>query len=95
MESALSGIVAGISLARKLLDLEPLRLPADTMSGALSAYVSDPFNDGKFQPMGANMGILPDISERIKNKQERYGAYAERAVKSLEEELKRIDKNNC
>ena len=60
------------------------------MTGALSHYVSDPFNSGNFQPMGANMGILPDIGVRIKDKKERYGAYAQRAVKSLRGELDRI-----
>ncbi len=90
MESAASGLIAGIAAARRIRGLEPLRLPSDTMTGALSAYVSDPFNSGKFQPMGANMGILPDIGRRIKDKKERYGAYAERAVRSLKNELERI-----
>ncbi len=90
MESAASGIIAGTAAARRILGFEPLCLPNDTMLGALSAYISDPFNDGKFQPMGANMGILPDIGVRIKDKKERYGAYARRAVESLEKELKRI-----
>lgn len=89
MESAASGIIAGTAAARKLLGLAPLELPRDTMLGALSAYVSDPFNDGKFQPMGANMGILPDIGVRIKDKKERYGAYAARAVESMKKELER------
>jgi methylenetetrahydrofolate--tRNA-(uracil-5-)-methyltransferase len=40
--------------------------------------------------MGANMGILPDIGVRIKDKKERYGAYARRAVNSLRGELERI-----
>ena len=90
MESAASGIIAGTAAARRILGLEPIVLPEDTMLGALSAYISDPFNDGKFQPMGANMGILPDIGVRIKDKKERYGAYAERAVNSLRGELERI-----
>jgi methylenetetrahydrofolate--tRNA-(uracil-5-)-methyltransferase len=90
MESAASGIIAGIAAARRIKGFEPLRLPLDTMTGALSAYISDPFNSGKFQPMGANMGILPDIGKRIKDKKERYGAYAERAVESLRKELERI-----
>ena len=90
MESAASGLIAGIAAARRIKGLEPLKLPADTMTGALSAYISDPFNSGKLQPMGANMGILPDIGVRIKDKKERYGAYAERAVKSLRSELERI-----
>lgn len=90
MESAASGIIAGIAAVRKIRGLEPLILPKDTMTGALSAYISDPFNSGKFQPMGANMGILPDIGVRIRDKKEKYGAYAERAVNSLKKELERI-----
>lgn len=90
MESAASGIIAGIAAARKIKGLEPLRLPLDTMTGALSAYISDPYNSGKFQPMGANMGILPDIGVRIKDKKEKYGAYARRAVESLKKEMERV-----
>lgn len=96
MESAASGIIAGIAAARKIKGLEPLVLPNDTMTGALSRYISDPFNAGKFQPMGANMGILPDIGVRIKDKKERYGAYADRAVRSLRRETERIGyEGNC
>lgn len=94
MESAASGIIAGTAAARRLLGLEPIQLPKDTMTGALSAYISDPFNDGKFQPMGANMGILPDIGVRIKDKKEKYGVYAKRAVESLQRELDRIGYNS-
>lgn len=90
MESAASGIIAGIAAARKIKGLMPLKLPNDTMTGALSAYISDPYNNGKFQPMGANMGILPDIGVRIKDKKQKYGAYAERAVQSLKKEMERI-----
>ena len=96
MESAASGIIAGIAAARKIKGLEPLVLPNYTMTGALSRYISDPFNAGKFQPMGANMGILPDIGVRIKDKKERYGAYADRAVRSLRSETERIGyEGNC
>ncbi|MCR5707558.1 MAG: methylenetetrahydrofolate--tRNA-(uracil(54)-C(5))-methyltransferase (FADH(2)-oxidizing) TrmFO [Ruminococcus sp.] len=94
MESAASGIIAGTAAARRLLGLGHVVLPKDTMTGALSAYISDPFNDGKFQPMGANMGILPDIGERIKDKKEKYGVYARRAVDSLQRELDRIGCNS-
>ncbi|MCQ2468955.1 MAG: methylenetetrahydrofolate--tRNA-(uracil(54)-C(5))-methyltransferase (FADH(2)-oxidizing) TrmFO [Ruminococcus sp.] len=90
MESAASGIIAGMACARKLLELEPIVLPRETMTGALSAYISDTFNNGKFQPMGANMGILPDIGLKIRDKKEKYMAYAERAVEALEKELKRV-----
>lgn len=96
MESAASGIIAGVAAARRIKGLEPLKLPTDTMTGALSAYISDKFNSGKFQPMGANMGILPDIGRRIRDKKEKYGVYAQRAVESLRQEMERIGyENNC
>lgn len=94
MESAASGLIAGISAARKILGLEPICLPRETMVGALTSYISDTFNSGKFQPMGANMGILPDINERIRDKKEKYGVYANRAVTALKGELDRIGKDN-
>lgn len=94
MESASSGLIAGIAVARRLKNLEPLKLPADTMTGALTAYISDPYNSGKFQPMGANMGILPGINVRIKDKKQKYGVYAERAVNSLKCELERVAYEN-
>ncbi len=94
MESAASGLIAGTAAARKILGLEPINLPRETMLGALTSYISDSFNSGKFQPMGANMGILPDIGERIRDKKEKYGVYANRAVAALREELDRIGKDN-
>lgn len=86
MESAASGIYAGLSLARRLNGLDEITLPEDTMIGALSAYVEKGSPSG-FQPMGANMGILPELSEKIKNKQEKYAALAKRALSSLEQAL--------
>ena len=94
MESAASGLIAGTAAARKILGFEPINLPRETMLGALTSYISDSFNSGKFQPMGANMGILPDIGERIRDKKEKYGVYANRAVAALREELDRIGKDN-
>lgn len=94
MESAASGIIAGIAAARRIKGLEPLVLPRDTMTGALSAYISDPFNSGKFQPMGANMGILPDIGRRIRDKKEKYSVYAQRALDSLRQEMERTGYEN-
>ena len=83
MESAASGIMAGLNMARRLAGLETIVLPRETMIGGLARYISDKTVEN-FQPMGANMGILPDLSVRIKDKQERYQAIAERAVESLQ-----------
>ena len=82
MESAASGIVAGRALARRLAGKEPRPLPVDTMLGALCHYISDP-TVTDFQPMGSNMGILPPLAERERNKELRYTKMAERAISSL------------
>lgn len=82
-ESAASGIMAGINMARRLNGQDTLILPPETMIGGLSRYISDP-TATNFQPMGANMGILPDIGVRIKDKQQRYQAVADRALEAFE-----------
>lgn len=86
MESAASGILAGKNLARKLQGKAPLILPRETMMGALVAYISASPSEN-FQPMGSNMGILPALPERIRGKQEKYQAYADRALAALEQYL--------
>ena len=87
IESAASGILAGYYLAKKLLGETPVVLPKTSMMGALSYYISDPSVEN-FQPMGSNMGILPDIGCRIKDKSERYLQIAERGLNDLKEALK-------
>ena len=79
MESAASGILAGINTARALSALPPVILPEETMMGALAHYISDESVEN-FQPMGANFGILPPLGERIRSKQERYEALSRRAL---------------
>lgn len=82
IESAASGILAGRNMARKLSGKEPLILPRDTMMGALAAYISDE-SVKEFQPMGCNMGILPELTERVRDKKLKYQMYADRALASL------------
>ncbi len=84
MESAASGIMAGLNMARRLGGRSTLTLPEETMIGALARYISNESAEN-FQPMGANMGILPDIGIRIKDKQERYRVIAERALRAFDE----------
>lgn len=82
MESASSGIMAGINVARALNAEEPLILPNITMIGALTDYITD-INVKDFQPMGANFGVLPPIEPKIRDKKERYMALAMRSVDYL------------
>ena len=82
MESASSGLICGINAARLVQGLDTVTLPATTMIGALSRYISDPYVSD-FQPMGANFGILPELQNRPRDKAERGQAYADRALSDL------------
>jgi methylenetetrahydrofolate--tRNA-(uracil-5-)-methyltransferase len=58
------------------------------MMGALFEFISSA-SPKHFQPMPPNFGILPELPVRIRNKQERYGAYRDRALADLEEAIAR------
>ena len=81
MESAASGILAGINAARYINGKDPFVMPGDTVMGALARYISDG-SVTDFQPMGANFGILPPLDERIRSKQERYEKISQRGLES-------------
>lgn len=82
MESAASGIMAGINLYRRLSGLDTVTLPRETIIGALSRYISDP-DISDFQPMGASFGLLPPLETHIRDKKERYTALAERSLEQI------------
>ncbi len=83
IESAASGIMAGINAVRRIKGEETLVLPWETMIGALSRYISgSAISD--FQPMSSNFGILPSLENRIRDKKERYGKMAERSLEILQ-----------
>ena len=79
MESAASGILAGINAANRALGKPDLILPPTSMMGALSRYIADT-SVKDFQPMGAAMGLLPPLDERVRDKRLRYGLLAQRAL---------------
>ncbi len=85
MESAASGIIAGINAAANILNSEPVILPPFTMIGALLKYICDE-SVANFQPMGANFGILPSLPQKIRDKRERYSALAERSLEWFSEQ---------
>lgn len=87
MESASSGLLAGLNAVRKANGEPPLLLGENTMLGALTDYISDP-SVKNFQPMGANFGILPPIEPKIRDKKERYAALSKRALDKLEKVIK-------
>jgi methylenetetrahydrofolate--tRNA-(uracil-5-)-methyltransferase len=82
MESASSGIIAGINAYRRLNGEDTVLLPETTMLGSLSRYIADD-TVKDFQPMGANFGILPELINRPRDKKERGQAYADRSLSDL------------
>ena len=87
MESAASGIIAGINAAAEITGEKPLVLPETTMTGALLSYITNPLTEN-FQPMGANFGIIPPLEAHIRDKRERYAALAARALGILADNIK-------
>ncbi len=85
MESAASGLLAARQILARLQGRTLPPPPAATMCGALLRYITTPNKD--FQPMGANMGILPrtpDI-DAIRDKRERYAALSQAAQRAMNE----------
>lgn len=89
MESAASGIIVGMNASYRYMGRQPMKLPVQTMMGALSLHISNEYS-GNFQPMGANFGILPPMEPHIKDKKTRHEAFGERSMKKLEESFSKI-----
>ncbi|PKE07413.1 FADH(2)-oxidizing methylenetetrahydrofolate--tRNA-(uracil(54)-C(5))-methyltransferase TrmFO [Macrococcoides caseolyticum] len=83
VESAASGLVAGINMAKYVEDKPVITFPENTVIGSMAYYITHT-NSKNFQPMNANFGLLPSLDKRIKDKKERYEALAARALASLE-----------
>jgi methylenetetrahydrofolate--tRNA-(uracil-5-)-methyltransferase len=77
-----SGLIAGINLSRLLIGKMPVTFPRETMLGSLTNYLehADPVN---FQPMKANLGLLPPLGFRATNKFEKGFAFANRSLRTL------------
>ena len=82
VESAASGLVAGLNAARLANGTEPLVFPPETAHGSLCHYITTA--EGKhFQPMNANFGLMPALTEKIRDKKMKKQKIAERALESL------------
>ena len=91
MESASSGMMAGINAVRRYRSQDTVTLPRVTMTGSLARYISDE-TVSDFQPMGANMGILPPLDNHIRDKRERAAAYSGRALEELDRLINALDR---
>ena len=84
VESAASGMLAGIEKAREILGEAPADFPRATAIGALALYISDPSID-KFQPMNVNFGIIEPLEYRVKGKRNKNLEISQRALGLVDE----------
>lgn len=82
VESAASGLVAGINAAHLIMGKELVEFSNETAIGSMAHYITET-NKKNFQPMNANFGLLKDLGVKIKNKQERNEQYALRALETI------------
>ncbi|MDP4169553.1 MAG: FAD-dependent oxidoreductase, partial [Bacillota bacterium] len=87
VESAASGLIAGINAARLASGEEPVEFPAETALGSMAKYITTA-NAKNFQPMNANFGLFPDLEVKIKGKQERNLQHANRAIETIQNFVK-------
>lgn len=83
VESAASGLMAGLAAARAVLELPEVELPEITAHGALANYISNPAIEN-FQPMNINFGLIPPLTVRIRKKREKNAQIAARALEALD-----------
>jgi methylenetetrahydrofolate--tRNA-(uracil-5-)-methyltransferase len=83
VESAASGLLAGLETARELNGLPPVDFPAETAVGALALYVSGG-SVGDFQPMNINFGIISPLPYKIKGKRNKNLEISRRALEFID-----------
>lgn len=83
VESAASGLMAGLAAARAVLELPEVEFPDVTAHGALANYISNPEIEN-FQPMNINFGLIPPLTVRIRKKREKNAQIAARALEALD-----------
>ncbi|CEH32005.1 Methylenetetrahydrofolate--tRNA-(uracil-5-)-methyltransferase TrmFO (Folate-dependent tRNA (ur acil-5-)-methyltransferase) (Folate-dependent tRNA(M-5-U54)-methyltransferase) [Aneurinibacillus migulanus] len=94
VESAASGLIAGINAGRLARGLDALVFPTETAMGSMGHYITTA-NPDSFQPMNANFGLFPPLEKKIRNKKERYEQYAERALDKIQNFSQNVHNLSC
>ncbi|XWN52639.1 FADH(2)-oxidizing methylenetetrahydrofolate--tRNA-(uracil(54)-C(5))-methyltransferase TrmFO [Anoxybacillus flavithermus] len=89
VESAASGLVAGINAAHYVLGKELIVFPQETAIGSMAHYITSA-NPKHFQPMNANFGLFAPLDEPIKDKKKKNERYADRALETIQNFLKKL-----
>ncbi|UXH45426.1 FADH(2)-oxidizing methylenetetrahydrofolate--tRNA-(uracil(54)-C(5))-methyltransferase TrmFO [Rossellomorea vietnamensis] len=89
VESAASGLIAGINAARLAAREEPVVFPYETAMGSMARYITTA-NKHNFQPMNANFGLFPELPKKVKGKKERNEQHASRALETIQNFVKKV-----
>ncbi|WP_027414586.1 FADH(2)-oxidizing methylenetetrahydrofolate--tRNA-(uracil(54)-C(5))-methyltransferase TrmFO [Aneurinibacillus terranovensis] len=94
VESAASGLIAGVNAGRLARGLDPIVFPKETAMGSMAHYITTA-NPDNFQPMNANFGLFPPLEKKIRNKKERYEQFANRALGKIQNFSRNIHNVSC
>lgn len=89
VESAASGLIAGINAARLVNGESTIEFPAETAIGSMAKYITTA-NPKSFQPMNANFGLFPELPVKIRGKKERNEEHAKRALETIQKFVKNL-----
>lgn len=89
VESAASGLVAGINAARIAAGQDPVIFPEETAIGSMARYITTA-NPNNFQPMNVNFGLFPELPYKVKGKAERAELHAKRALETIQNFVKKL-----
>ena len=89
VESAASGLLAGLALAARLNGRDPIDFGTSTAIGALAHYISTPNSD--FQPMNITFGLIDPLDKRVRNKAQRYELISQRAISVVRDLSAKLD----
>ncbi|WP_088825261.1 FADH(2)-oxidizing methylenetetrahydrofolate--tRNA-(uracil(54)-C(5))-methyltransferase TrmFO [Listeria goaensis] len=92
VESAASGLAAGINAAQYVLGNELVEFPAESAIGSLAHYITNA-NTKTFQPMNVNFGLFPELPEKVRAKQERNEQLANRALNAIKKVAEVLENN--
>jgi len=90
VESAASGLIAGINAARLAKDADVVEFPRETAHGSLAYYITHAQADS-FQPMNINFGLLPPLGKKVRDKKEKNSQIAQRALCELRKFIEKFD----
>ncbi|GKS10036.1 methylenetetrahydrofolate--tRNA-(uracil-5-)-methyltransferase TrmFO [Paenibacillus chitinolyticus] len=94
VESAASGLIAGINAGRLAQGLGCLEFPLETALGSMAQYITTA-DTKHFQPMNANFGLFPPLGEKIRNKKMKYEKLAERAIETIQNFSQNTVQSTC